>query len=77
MTFQHIDNVEHYIKNCSGTPNPVITVWLYEPPNYITFVYIAYRSLSICDIFDRQSMIKPRMIYRSGTWLGKYKFLNR
>jgi len=77
MTVDTIQRLKDLIDEVAGTPGYVVSAWEYTNVNNNKTMFAAFTTACICDIFQSPAVKHPMLIFRSGHFIGKYKFMNK
>jgi len=77
MTVETIILVKDLIDELQGKGRPVVSVWKYVNILNDKTMFAVFTEDRHCDIFESPSVLRPRLIYRSGKFIGEYKFMNK
>jgi len=77
MTVETIQDLKELVNEVHGKPYEIVTAWSYVSGYSKKTLFAAYTSFCYCDIHESPTILNPVLIYRSGEWLGKYRFMNK
>ena len=77
MTVNTIQRLKKLIDECKGTPVYVVSAWTYIHEKTNKRLYVAFTTNCMCDIFESPAVVRPTLIYRSGKFIGGYKYMNK
>ena len=77
MTVDTIIRVKDLIDECALTHTPVVSAWKYINAMNNKTMFAVFTTACVCDVFESPAVLRPKLIYRSGTYLGEYKFMNK
>lgn len=77
MTVDTIICLKDLIDECQGTDDIVVSAWVYVNRMNGKTMFAAFTQSCYCDICESPAVLRPRLIYRSGKFIGEYKFMNK
>lgn len=77
MTVDTIIRLKDLIDEVQGTPNEIVSAWKYVNAYNHQTMFAAFTPACNCDIFESPAVLRPKLIYRSGYFIGEYKFMNK
>jgi len=77
MTVDTIIRLKDLIDECSVTCSPVVSAWQYVNRMNGKTMFAVFTTACYCDIFQSPAVLRPKLIYRSGHYIGEYKFMNK
>ena len=77
MTVDTIQRLKDLIDEVAGSRSPVVSAWVYVNRMNNKTMFAAFTTACCCDIFESPAVLRPRLIYRSGKFIGEYKFMNK
>ncbi len=77
MTVDTIIRVKDLIHELKSHGNHVVSVWKYVNKMNNKTMFAVFTVACTCDIFESPAVLRPRLIYRSGHFIGEYKFMNK
>lgn len=77
MTVDTIIRLKDLIDEAAATDSPVVSAWVYINSMNNKTMFAAFLASQHCDIFESPAVVRPRLIFRSGHFIGEYKFMNR
>ena len=77
MTVDTIQRLKDLIDEVAGTPGYIVSAWVYVNRNNNHTMFAAFTTACYCDIFESPAVLRPRLIFRSGHFIGEYKFMNK
>ena len=75
MTVYKIETLKELVNDYRGTGQEIVTAWEYTNAMNNETMFAAFTPSCYCDIHESPAVLNPILIYRSGKWLGKYKFM--
>jgi len=75
MTVDTIQHLKALVDEEQNTPHEIVTAWEYTNAYNKQVMFAAFTPACYCDIHESPAVLNPILIYRSGKWLGKYKFM--
>jgi len=76
MTVDTIERLKALVDEVAGTPTWIVSAWEYTNAYNNGVMFAAFTPVCLCDIFDSPAVLRPKLIYRSGRFIGKYEYLN-
>ena len=76
MTVDTIERAKAVVDEFNSTRNKVVTVWEYVHVISQETLYAVFTQACYCDIFESPYVFRPKLIYRSGHFIGDYAYLN-
>lgn len=77
MTVDTIDRLRALVNETDGTLTQIVSAWEYRNVYNHKIMFAAFTACCYCDIFESPAVVNPKLIYRSGRFIGKYEYLNR
>ena len=77
MTVDTIILVKDLIDEIEAQGGYVVSVWKYVNSFNDKTMFALFTEERYCDIFVSPAVLRPRLIYRSGHFIGEYKFMNK
>ena len=77
MTVDTIERLKALVDEGHGTGLWIVSAWEYTNAFNNEVMFAAFTPVCLCDIFESPAVLRPKLIYRSGRFIGKYKYLNR
>lgn len=77
MTVDTIIRLKDLIDEVKGSRSYVVSAWVYVNRMNGKIMFAAFTTACYCDIFESPAVLRPRLIYRSGHFIGEYKFMNK
>ena len=77
MTVDTIERLKDLIVEVAGTSGYVVSAWEYTNAMNKKIMFAAFTTSCVCDIFQSPAVLRPILIFRSGHFVGKYKFMNK
>jgi hypothetical protein len=76
MTVEKIENVIGMVEELRRTHNPVVSVWEYTHLYCNRVMFAVFTTACYCDIYESPYVLNPKLIFRSGKFMGSYVYLN-
>lgn len=77
MTVDTIIRVKALLDEVQGQGRRIVSVWKYVNRMNNKTMFAVFTESCYCDIFESPAVLRPRLIYRSGKFIGEYKFMNK
>lgn len=77
MTVDTIIRVKDLIDEIQGDGGHVVSAWQYVNRMNNKIMFAVFTDACYCDIFESPAVLRPKLIFRSGHYIGKYKFMNK
>lgn len=77
MTVETIQRLKALVDEVAGTSGQIVSAWVYINRMNNKTMFAAFTASQFCDIFESPAVLRPRLIYRSGKFIGEYKFMNK
>jgi len=77
MTIDTIIRVKDVIDEIDAGGGYVVSVWKYVNAMNDKVMFALFTNSCYCDIFESPAVLRPKLIYRSGVFIGEYKFMNK
>lgn len=77
MTVETILRLKALIDEAKDSSSPIVSAWVYINRMNNKTMFAAFGASQFCDIFESPAVLRPRLIYRSGKFIGEYKFMNK
>lgn len=77
MTLDTIQRVKELVDEVKATPGHVVSVWRYTNKMSGKVMFAVFTTACYCDVFESPAVLNPTLIYRSGKFIGEYKFMNK
>lgn len=77
MTIDTIERLKALVDEVRGTGQAIVSAWEYTNTNNNQIMFAAFTVSCFCDIYQSPCVKKPRLIYESGKYIGKYLFMNK
>ena len=76
MTVDTIERLKELVDEVAGTPGCIVSAWEYTNAYNNRVMFAAFTMACNCDIFESPAVLRPKLIYRSGRFIGEYDYLN-
>jgi len=76
MTVYTIETLKELVEECRGRSDEIVSAWKYVNAYNEKTMFAAFTASCYCDIFESPAVLRPKLIYRSGKFIGEYMFLN-
>jgi len=77
MIVDTIIQLKDLIDEIQGDGGHVVSAWKYVNAMNCKTMFAVFTEACYCDIFEIPTVLRPRLIYRSGKFIGEYKFMNK
>lgn len=77
MTVDTIERLKDLVDEVAGTSSQVVSAWEYTNAYNNQVMFAAFTPACVCDIFESPAVLNPKLIFRSGRFIGDYEYLNR
>lgn len=77
MTVNTIIRVKDLIDEIEAEGGHIVSVWKYIHAMSDITLFAVFTEACNCDIFESPYVLRPKLIYRSGHFIGEYKFMNK
>ncbi len=77
MTLDTIERVKALVDEVKGTSGHVVSVWKYMNTMSEKYMFAVFTTACYCDVFESPAVLNPVLIFRSGKFIGEYKFMNK
>ena len=77
MTVDTIVRLKALVDEVAGTSNRIVSAWEYTNAFNHKIMFAAFTPVCLCDIFESPAVLRPKLIYRSSKFIGRYEYLNR
>jgi len=76
MTVDTIERLKALVDEVRDTPVLIVSAWEYTNRMNNKIMFAAFTVWCHCDILESPAVRRPKLIYRSGKFRGKYEYLN-
>ena len=77
MTVDTITRVKDLLDEIHAAGGRVVSIWKYVNTMNNKTMFAVFTEACYCDIFESPAVLRPKLIYRSGHFIGEYKFMNK
>jgi len=77
MTVYKIETLKELVDEVRGTGQEIVSAWKYTNAYNNQVMFAAFTPACYCDIHESPAVLNPVLIYKSGKWLGEYKFMEK
>lgn len=76
MTVDTIIRLKALVDEIHGSGGHVVSAWKYINAMNDKIMFAVFTESCYCDIHESPAVLRPKLIYRSGHFIGEYKFMN-